>query len=111
MDPLISEIAVDRPDEAETWRATFYRPGASRGANLHNTFRTSSNIVGRQYCWQRPSCFHGVVKKDVQRMKTISIVSPCYNEEDSIADCVDAVQKLFRDKLAEYQLEHIFCDN
>jgi glycosyltransferase involved in cell wall biosynthesis len=44
-------------------------------------------------------------------MKTISIVSPCYNEEDSIADCVDAVQKLFRDKLAEYKLEHIFCDN
>jgi predicted dehydrogenase len=27
MDPLISEIAVDRPDEAENWRAIFTGPG------------------------------------------------------------------------------------
>lgn len=44
-------------------------------------------------------------------MKTISIVSPCYNEEDSISECVNVVQALFRDQLPDYRLEHIFCDN
>lgn len=44
-------------------------------------------------------------------MKTISIVTPCYNEEDSIAECIETVQAIFRDKLPNYNLEHIFCDN
>ena len=44
-------------------------------------------------------------------MTTISIVTPCYNEEASIAECVDTVQSLFRRELPNYQLEHIFCDN
>lgn len=44
-------------------------------------------------------------------MKTISIVTPCYNEEASIAECIETVQALFRDKLSNYKLEHIFCDN
>lgn len=44
-------------------------------------------------------------------MKTISIVTPCYNEEESIAECVEAVRQIFRDQLGKYRLEHIFCDN
>ncbi len=43
-------------------------------------------------------------------MKKISIVTPCYNEEDSIVDCVEAVRKVFKESL-NYELEHIFCDN
>ncbi len=43
-------------------------------------------------------------------MKKISIITPCYNEEDSIIDCVEAVRKVFKESL-NYELEHIFCDN
>ncbi|MET4262496.1 glycosyltransferase involved in cell wall biosynthesis [Bradyrhizobium sp. S3.12.5] len=44
-------------------------------------------------------------------MKTISVVTPCYNEEASIIECVDTVQEIFRRHLPNYGLEHIFCDN
>lgn len=44
-------------------------------------------------------------------MKTISIVTPCYNEEDNIGDCYEAVRLLFAQELAGYRYEHIFCDN
>lgn len=43
--------------------------------------------------------------------KTISIVTPFYNEEDSITECVFAIRKLFAESLPSYDLEHIFCDN
>ena len=43
--------------------------------------------------------------------KTISIVTPCYNEEESIAECVAAVRAVFLAHLSGYRLEHIFCDN
>ena len=44
-------------------------------------------------------------------MKTISIVTPCYNEELNVRDCYDAVKKLFDNELSNYNREHIFCDN
>src|ERR1700722_2573015 len=44
-------------------------------------------------------------------MKTISIVTPCYNEELNIRDCHEAVRALFDRELSEYRREHIFCDN
>ncbi|MDQ2084633.1 glycosyltransferase family 2 protein [Xanthobacteraceae bacterium Astr-EGSB] len=44
-------------------------------------------------------------------MKTISIVTPCYNEELNIADCYQAVRDLFTDHLSGYRRQHIFCDN
>lgn len=44
-------------------------------------------------------------------MKTISVVTPCYNEERGIAECVETVQEIFREQLPNYKLEHIFCDN
>ena len=44
-------------------------------------------------------------------MKTISIVTPCYNEELNVRECYDAVKKLFDNELRSYNREHIFCDN
>ncbi len=44
-------------------------------------------------------------------MKTISIVTPCFNEEHSIADCYEAVRSVFGEQLSGYGREHIFCDN
>lgn len=43
--------------------------------------------------------------------KLISIVTPCYNEEDNVLDCYLAVRQLFERRLADYEFEHIFCDN
>lgn len=44
-------------------------------------------------------------------MKTISIVTPCYNEELNIRDCYEVVRALFEKELPNYRREHIFCDN
>ncbi|MDE2596943.1 MAG: glycosyltransferase family 2 protein [Sphingomonadales bacterium] len=46
-------------------------------------------------------------------MKTISIISPCYNEVDNVRACRDAVKALFAadGPLAGYACEHIFSDN
>ena len=44
-------------------------------------------------------------------MKTISVVTPCYNEEDNIRDCYEAVRAVFDEHLPNYRREHIFCDN
>lgn len=46
-------------------------------------------------------------------MKTISIISPCFNEAENVRACSDAVKALFAKgaPLARYRLEHIFADN
>lgn len=44
-------------------------------------------------------------------MKTISVVSPCFNEEDNVRSCWSAVGRIFAEELADYRLEHIFVDN
>lgn len=44
-------------------------------------------------------------------MKTISIVTPCYNEELNIEECWRTIRELFETKLNGYVREHIFCDN
>ncbi len=44
-------------------------------------------------------------------MKKISIVTPCFNEEDSIVECIKTVSDIFKTQLPNYELEHIFCDN
>jgi len=43
--------------------------------------------------------------------KTISIISPCYNEEASVETCYETVRALFDSQLKDYTYEHIFCDN
>lgn len=44
-------------------------------------------------------------------MKKISVITPCFNEEASIIECVEAVRAVFERDLPHYELEHIFCDN
>jgi glycosyltransferase involved in cell wall biosynthesis len=45
------------------------------------------------------------------RKKVISIVTPCFNEETNVTPCYLAVKALFAGPLAQYDYEHIFCDN
>jgi polyisoprenyl-phosphate glycosyltransferase len=42
--------------------------------------------------------------------KLISIVTPVFNEQDNVRDCVAAVREVFA-QLPQYDYEHIFCDN
>lgn len=44
-------------------------------------------------------------------MKTVSIVTPCYNEEVNVRDCYEAIRGIFDGQLQGYRREHIFCDN
>jgi glycosyltransferase involved in cell wall biosynthesis len=43
--------------------------------------------------------------------KRISIVSPCFNEEDNVRTCYDTVKALFETQLSNCEREHIFADN
>jgi glycosyltransferase involved in cell wall biosynthesis len=45
------------------------------------------------------------------RRPTISIVTPCYNEEAGIAACVEAVRAILAETLPGYSYEHILIDN
>lgn len=47
----------------------------------------------------------------MQRKKLISIVTPCYNEEQGVGECREAVRRVFAQELPDYDYEHIFCDN
>lgn len=44
-------------------------------------------------------------------MKLISVITPCFNEEAGIAECVDTLKTIFDTRLPDYRLEHIICDN
>ena len=44
-------------------------------------------------------------------MKKISVVSPCFNEQDNVTDCWQTVRKIFDEQLPGYELEHVFIDN
>lgn len=44
-------------------------------------------------------------------MKKISIVSPCFNEEDNVEACYRTVREIFERDLPGYEREHIFVDN
>ena len=43
--------------------------------------------------------------------KLISIVSPCFNEQDNVGPCYDAVRTVFETELPDCDYEHIFADN
>lgn len=43
-------------------------------------------------------------------MKLISVVTPCYNEEDNVQECVKLIQSVFA-HYDNYIYEHIFIDN
>ncbi|MFM2355194.1 MAG: hypothetical protein RLZZ528_930 [Pseudomonadota bacterium] len=44
-------------------------------------------------------------------MPKITIVSPCYNEEDNVAQCHETVRAIFAEHLPGYEREHVFVDN
>lgn len=44
-------------------------------------------------------------------MKTISVVSPAYNEVENVRICYERLRDIFATQLPEYRLEHIFADN
>jgi glycosyltransferase involved in cell wall biosynthesis len=44
-------------------------------------------------------------------MKLISIVTPCYNEEDNVEELYKQVKDVISSKLPNYKYEHIFIDN
>lgn len=43
--------------------------------------------------------------------KRLSIITPCYNEEENVEHCYEALQRVMADKLPQYDYEHIFTDN
>lgn len=45
------------------------------------------------------------------RRPLISVITPCYNEEEGIRECYEAVRRVFEQKLPGYDREHIFADN
>lgn len=44
-------------------------------------------------------------------MKKISVVTPCYNEEENVFDTYLAIKQQFEKLKTKYQYEHIFIDN
>lgn len=49
--------------------------------------------------------------READILKKISIITPCFNEEASILECIQEVRKIFERDLPTYDFEHIFCDN
>lgn len=49
-------------------------------------------------------------EKDTKK-KLISVVIPCYNEQDNIRPMVDTITKIFREELPAYRYEIIYIDN
>lgn len=44
-------------------------------------------------------------------MKLITVVTPCYNEEENVRDLHARVAEVFATRLPNYQFEHVFIDN
>ncbi|MQY46654.1 glycosyltransferase [Rhizobiales bacterium RZME27] len=44
-------------------------------------------------------------------MKTISVISPAYNEVENVRLCYERLKAIFAEHLPDYRLEHIFADN
>lgn len=44
-------------------------------------------------------------------MKKISVITPCFNEEDNVEICARELKKVMLEKLPGYEYEHIFADN
>ena len=81
-----------------------------RGSSRPSKTRCRAVARGRCACrWLRysPSSFQ--VPGFRSPMKTISIVTPCYNEA-SIRECYETIRKMMDEGLTGYRREHIFCD-
>ena len=51
------------------------------------------------------------MRKEGLYMKTISIVIPCYNEQENVGPICHAVQEVLRSQLPGYEYEILFIDN
>lgn len=47
----------------------------------------------------------------MRKVIKLSIITPCYNEEQNIESCIAAVKHMMRTELPNYAYEHIFIDN
>lgn len=54
---------------------------------------------------------HNIATLRVRPGLKISVVTPCYNEEDNVERCAAEVARVMAEELPEYEYEHIFCDN
>ena len=45
------------------------------------------------------------------QMKKISVMIPCYNEEENVVPMSRAIADIFREQLPEYDYELLFIDN
>lgn len=41
----------------------------------------------------------------------ISFVTPCYNEEEAVTECVNRTSRDFRERIPDFKYEYIFDDN
>ena len=44
-------------------------------------------------------------------MKKISVITPCFNEEENVETCVRELRRVMATQLPSYDYEHIFADN
>jgi glycosyltransferase involved in cell wall biosynthesis len=44
-------------------------------------------------------------------MTKITVITPCFNEEDNVEVCASELKKVMTEKLPTYEYEHIFADN
>jgi glycosyltransferase involved in cell wall biosynthesis len=44
-------------------------------------------------------------------MKKITVITPCFNEEDNVEICASELKKVMLEKLPSFEYEHIFADN
>lgn len=51
------------------------------------------------------------MKKKVSEMKKISVMIPCYNEEENVVPMSEAIVSLFETELSQYDYELLFIDN
>ena len=52
-----------------------------------------------------------MVKERDMHMKKISILIPCYNEEENVVPMGEAIVDLFTGELSNYDYELVFIDN
>jgi polyisoprenyl-phosphate glycosyltransferase len=68
------------------------------------TFDASNILQARQ--GHRPSG-----NERGKHLKTITVVSPCFNERDNVTNCWETVKRIFDEQLPGYAREHVFVDN
>ncbi len=54
---------------------------------------------------------HSAPRAPAGRRKTVSIMTPCYNEEEGITECYARVREVMETQLPDYDFEHLFIDN